>query len=86
MHGEGVRVGLLLRGRTNGNRDTYPNLYAENVMGCATQLRILTNITMQIEMVDARKVLQKVLSHSIESKLIDEAVIADKANDPIAIL
>ena len=69
----------------NGNGDTDTNLNTEHVMSRTAQLGILTNITVQVSMINLGEILKEIFPHAIKGDLVHEAIIGDKADDAVPI-
>src|SRR6266851_1457989 len=55
-------------------------------MSCAAKPRVFPDIAVQVDMINAREVVEKVFSHPIERRLIDEVVVCDEAHNPVTTL
>jgi len=69
------RKNFWLSGRITGDADA--DLNAEDVVSCSAELRVLADVAVQIDVIDAAKVLVEMLPHAIEGDLVYEAVVAD---------
>src|SRR5437868_5542967 len=75
--------GLCLGSPPNSDRDTDANLDAKYVVCCPAKLRIFSNVAVQIDVVDARKLLANALAKTIESNLVNKAVVTYKADQSV---
>ncbi len=67
-------------------RNTHADLNAEHVVRGPGKLRIAAHVPVQVDVIHPIKVLQEVLAHAVERKLVHKAVVRHEAHDPVAAL
>src|SRR6185437_4956352 len=63
--------------------DADPELDPKNIVLRTAQCAVSVNVSMQVNMVNASEVSEKVLLHPVEGVMVDKAVVTDKTDNAV---